>query len=88
MGQSMTVPKSPILETEEVEPMFTVFCCRKCCHNLYVDEKGFPQKLEKIAGKPCPNCGEQDEMLWCLLGRARTFKGAIFREWEEKGNGA
>lgn len=64
--------------------MFTVFACRKCEHRLFVgEEKHFPAVLEKIAGKSCPNCGEQEEGLWRLLGRARDFRGRIRVEWEE-----
>ena len=61
--------------------MFTVFMCRKCEHLLYVEEdEDFPQKLGKIAAKACPCCGEQDEGLWRLLGRAEGFKGTVFTE--------
>ena len=61
--------------------MFTVFMCRKCEHLLYVEEdEDFPQKLGKIAAKACPCCGEQDEGLWRLLGRAEGFEGTIFVE--------
>ena len=61
--------------------MFTVFMCRKCEHLLYVEEdENFPQKLGKIAAKSCPCCGEQDEGLWRLLGRAEGFEGTIFVE--------
>ena len=63
--------------------MFTVFKCRKCGHLLYVSEKNFPKKLEMIAGHACSDCGEQDEGLWGLLGRAKTFRGEIMVEWEE-----
>ena len=59
-------------------PMFTVFMCRKCEHLLYVEEdENFPQKLGKIAAKSCPCCGEQDEGLWRLLGRAEGFLSLI-----------
>lgn len=62
-------------------PMFTVFMCRKCEHLLYVEEdENFPKKLGKIAAKACPCCGEQDEGLWRLLGRAEGFEGTVFTE--------
>lgn len=62
-------------------PMFTVFMCRKCEHLLYVEEdEDFPQKLGKIAAKSCPCCGEQEEGLWRLLGRAEGFEGTVFTE--------
>lgn len=61
--------------------MFTVFMCRKCEHLLYVEEdENFPQKLGKIAAKSCPCCGEQEEGLWRLLGRAEGFEGTVFTE--------
>lgn len=55
--------------------------CRKCEHLLYVEEdEDFPQKLGKIAAKSCPCCGEQEEGLWRLLGRAEGFEGTVFTE--------
>lgn len=61
--------------------LFTVFMCRKCEHLLYVEEdENFPQKLGKIAAKSCPCCGEQEEGLWRLLGRAEGFEGTVFTE--------
>lgn len=64
--------------------MMTVFECRKCGHQLFVQEgKSFPKRLEDIAGMSCPNCGEQAEGLWGLLGRARKFRGKILCNWEE-----
>ena len=64
--------------------MFTVFMCRKCEHLLYVEEdENFPQKLGKIAAKACPCCGEQDEGLWRLLGRAEGFEGTVFTEEQD-----
>lgn len=63
---------------------FTVFECRKCGHRLYVGEQNeFPEKLTQIAGRSCPECGEQDEGLWGLLGRADSFMGEVHVEWEE-----
>ena len=73
---------------ENRRKLFTVFRCRKCGHRLYVKEDDFPRKLEKIAGMSCPDCGEQDEGLWCLLGRAGTFRGRVQCEWEEETDGA
>lgn len=65
-------------------PMFTVFMCRKCEHLLYVEEdEDFPQKLGKIATKSCPCCGEQEEGLWRLLGRAEGFEGTVFTEEQD-----
>lgn len=66
---------------------YTVFECRKCGHRLFVGEVGYPEKLERIAGVSCPSCGEQREGLWCLLGRAKKFKGKIKAVWEEENDG-
>lgn len=69
------------------EPSYTVFACHKCGHQLYVEEtEEFPQKLERIAGMCCPECGEQAEGLWQLLGRSDYFGGEIKVEWEEDTN--
>ena len=65
--------------------------CKRCGKRLrkirivkerpYVEEdENFPQKLGKIAAKACPCCGEQDEGLWRLLGRAEGFEGTVFTE--------
>jgi hypothetical protein len=49
--------------------------------DMYVEEdENFPQKLGKIAAKSCPCCGEQEEGLWRLLGRAEGFEGTVFTE--------
>ena len=48
---------------------------------VFVEEDSdFPQKLVKVAGMSCPNCGEREEGLWRLLGRADEFDGTIFVE--------
>lgn len=68
----------------EEKPFYTVFTCHKCGHVLYVKEDcDFPQKLERIGGMSCPDCGEQDEGLWGLLGRSDGFAEPIRVEWEE-----
>ena len=76
--------QKPIVRVGEKIVMMTVFECRKCGHQLFVEEgKTFPKKLEDIAGMSCPNCGEQSEGLWGLLGRSRKFRGKILCNWEE-----
>ena len=71
-------------ESGRKDAMMTVFECRKCGHQLFVQEgKSFPKRLEDIACMSCPNCGEQAEGLWGLLGRARKFRGNILCNWEE-----
>lgn len=72
--------KKPVEQPET----YTVFECYKCGSQLFVlEDDNFPQKLEQIAGKCCPECGEQDEGLWRLLGRSDRFEGEIIREWED-----
>ena len=54
--------------------MYTVFICRKCGHNLYVEEvPDFCKKLEKIAELDCPNCGEEGCKNWILSCRKNEF---------------
>lgn len=56
--------------------MYTVFICRKCEHNLYVEETSdFGEKLGKIAAMDCPNCGEYGYENWILSCRKREFLG-------------
>jgi transcription elongation factor Elf1 len=42
-----------------------IFQCNKCNHNLYVERIDL-QKILKIS---CPNCGEEPDELWTLIGR-------------------
>ena len=54
--------------------MFTVFLCRKCGHNLYVEESPtLGEKLGEVAVMPCPNCGEEGYENWVLSHRKRDF---------------
>ena len=54
--------------------MYTVFICRKCEHNLYVEEtENFAEKLGDIAVSDCPNCGEEGYENWILSCRKRRF---------------
>lgn len=47
-----------------------IFECRKCEHNLYVN----PKKVRKILTTDCPNCGEEADGNWKLIGEG------IFKE--------
>lgn len=54
--------------------MYTVFICRKCGHNLYVEEvPNFGKKLARIAKLDCPNCGEEGYENWVLSRREHEF---------------
>lgn len=59
--------------------MYIVFQCRKCEHQLYVEQgNGFAEdifKIQRIANKECPNCGEEGYANWILLGLADEFPG-------------
>ena len=58
--------------------MFTVFLCRKCGHNLYVEESpALGEKLGEVAVMPCPNCGEEGYENWKLLMLDADNTGAI-----------
>ena len=51
-----------------------LFECRKCGHNLYIDK----EEIEKVASLPeyeCPECGEEGERNWIVLGEG-NFKTA------------
>jgi len=51
-----------------------VFICRKCEHNLFMNQKeGWLKKLLKL---DCPNCGEESYELWILQGFGD------FEKWE------
>jgi Zn finger protein HypA/HybF involved in hydrogenase expression len=41
-----------------------IFKCRKCNHNIYVDKP----KVGKLIGTDCPECGEEENELWILVG--------------------
>ena len=51
-----------------------------CQNEDDVGDRVMHQKLGKIAAKSCPCCGEQEEGLWRLLGRAEGFEGTVFTE--------
>ena len=54
--------------------MYTVFICRKCEHNMYVEEtENFSEDLGKLSITDCPNCGEEGYDNWILSGRKRYF---------------
>ena len=56
--------------------MYTVFICRKCGHNLYVEETPeFAEKLGRIAIMDCPSCGEEGYENWILSCRKHEFPG-------------
>lgn len=62
--------KKPIPEN----PSYIVFACQKCDHKLYVKEtEELAQKLECVSDMRCPECGEESEGLWVLLGRSEHF---------------
>jgi transcription elongation factor Elf1 len=42
-----------------------IFQCRKCMHNLYVSI----DKLDGLWEYECPNCGEEADELWILIGK-------------------
>ena len=42
-----------------------IFKCIKCEHRLYVST----QKLDKLWKYDCPECGEEGDELWILIGK-------------------
>jgi DNA replicative helicase MCM subunit Mcm2 (Cdc46/Mcm family) len=56
--------------------MYFVFMCRKCGHNLYVEENpNFLNRLGKIAVMDCPICGEEGYENWILSHVTTEFPG-------------
>jgi DNA-directed RNA polymerase subunit RPC12/RpoP len=54
--------------------LFMVFICRKCGHNLYVEETDeLPKKLNGLNKRDCPNCGEEGFENWIWSGRKKSF---------------
>ena len=48
---------------------YIVFECRKCEHKLYVENTGnIFNKIARASNLECPNCGEEPEGNWALLG--------------------
>jgi hypothetical protein len=53
---------------------FVVFECRKCGHNLYVENKeDIIKKIGMVSNLDCPYCGEQPDANWLLLGLENEF---------------
>ena len=50
-----------------------IFKCKKCYHNVYIKR----ERIEKLLKTDCPQCGEEADELWILLGRGHFshFKG-------------
>lgn len=54
--------------------MYTVFNCRKCGHNLYVEETpDLGKKLGRVSVMECPECGEEGYNNWILSCRKFDF---------------
>jgi transcription elongation factor Elf1 len=54
---------------------FIVFQCRKCGHLLYVENTDdLARMLRKISNADCPNCGEEPEGNWVLVGLRRDYE--------------
>lgn len=50
--------------------MYLIFRCRKCGHELYVEEgQRLGSLLGRIADYDCPSCGEDGYENWILLRR-------------------
>lgn len=54
---------------------FIVFECRKCGHQLYVENtEDVVAKIGKVSNYDCPNCGEEPDFNWLLIGLRREFE--------------
>ena len=53
---------------------YVVFMCRKCGHQLYVENEDYLFKnLGQISNENCPCCGEDAEENWILMGLRKDF---------------
>ena len=53
---------------------YVVFECRKCGHNLYVENtEDVVKTIGKVSNSDCPNCGEEPEGNWVLVGLRKCF---------------
>jgi transcription elongation factor Elf1 len=56
---------------------FIVFECRKCGHNLYVENTDDVVKtIGKVSNIDCPYCGEEPERNWLLVGLKNELPSA------------
>lgn len=54
---------------------FLVFVCKKCGHEMYVENtENLMKDLCKLSSKDCPECGEEGYDLWLLSRRASDIK--------------
>lgn len=54
---------------------FIVFQCRKCGHLLYVENTDdLARMLRELSNDDCPNCGEEPEGNWVLVGLRRDYE--------------
>ena len=53
---------------------FVVFQCRKCGHRLFVENTDEAiGKIGKVSNMDCPECGEEPEGNWVLVGLHKEF---------------
>lgn len=53
---------------------FIVFECRKCGHYLYVENtEDAVRKIGRVSNLDCPNCGEEPDGNWVLIGLRKEF---------------
>ena len=48
-----------------------IFECRKCEHRVYLDyepSNGLLRRLQRLSNMDCPECGEEPERNWMLIG--------------------
>lgn len=47
---------------------YVVFECRKCGHNLYVENTvDVVKTIGRVSNSDCPHCGEESEGNWVLV---------------------
>lgn len=60
---------------------FIVFECRKCGHHLYVENtEDAVRMIERVSNSDCPNCGEEPDGNWVLIGLRKEFPVEFYDE--------
>lgn len=53
---------------------FIVFECRKCGHNIYVENtEDLAKSIRTVSNLDCPICGEEPEGNWALVGLRNKY---------------
>ena len=60
---------------------FILFECRKCGHHLYVENtEDVVKTIGQVGNLDCPNCGEEPDGNWVLVGLRKEFPVEFYDE--------